>query len=132
MFSKRALALVVPLTTVTLLGIANPASAKDGDDREVQRVGQCSASADWKLKAKQDDGRIEVELEVDSNRVGQTWSVRLTDNGTQVFAGRRVTRGPSGSFSVERHTANRPGVDRFVGTARNVATGETCTARLSF
>jgi len=131
MFSKRALTVVVPLTTATLLAVANPASAKDGD-REVQRTGSCSASADWTLKAKQDDGRIEVELEVDSNRAGQTWSVRLTDNGKQVFSGRRVTQAPSGSFSIERHTANLAGVDRFRGTARNAATGETCTALLRF
>ena len=42
-----------------------PASAKDGDGRVIVR-GDCSRRADWKLKAKPDDGRMEVELEVDS------------------------------------------------------------------
>lgn len=38
------------------------------------------------LKAKRDDGRIEVELGVDSNRAGQTWATRVTDNGVVVHS----------------------------------------------
>lgn len=70
-------------------------------------------------------------MEVDSNRVGQTWTVRITDNGMQIFAGNRVTQAPSGSFTVRTLTANRAGVDHFVGTARNATTGESCLARVN-
>ena len=51
-----------------------PASAKDGDGRVIVR-GDCSSSADWKLKAKPDDGHIEVEFEVDTNRSGRRWTL---------------------------------------------------------
>jgi hypothetical protein len=105
---------------------AGPASAKHGNDNRVQRSGNCSGTTDWKLKAKPDDGRLEVEFEVDSNRVGQTWAVRIADNGVQVFSGTRVTQAPSGSFSVERRIANRAGVDYIRATARNTRSGETC------
>ncbi len=91
----------------------------------------CSGSSDWKLKAKHDDGRIEVEFEVDSNRVGQNWRVRLADNGTTFFTGTRRTTAPSGAFEVRRFTGNRAGIDHIVGTATNPATGETCRGALS-
>jgi hypothetical protein len=114
-------------TALMLVGgiAAGPASAKGGD--AVRRSGSCSANSDWKLKAKPDDGRIEVEFEVDSNRVGQTWAVRIADNGVQVFSGTRVTQAPSGSFTVERRIANRAGIDHIRATAHNARSGETCT-----
>jgi hypothetical protein len=107
---------------------AGPASAKGGD---VIRTGSCSAQSHWKLKAGVRDEGVEIEFQVDSNRVGQTWSVQILDNGATVFSGRRVTQAPSGSFSVRKVTANRAGADNIVGRARNVATGETCRGTLA-
>jgi hypothetical protein len=89
------------------VALAGPASASGGG---VEARGTCGTTT-WKLKAAHDDGRIQVELEIDSNRVGQTWSVRLTDNGTTVFSGTRTTLAPSGSFEVRKLIANRAGAD---------------------
>ena len=89
---------------VGLLSVAPMAMAKDGD---VIKRGACSGASDWKLKLSPQDGRIEVEFEVDSNKVGQTWQVRLTKNGAQIFSGSRVTQGPSGSFSRPQGHAER-------------------------
>ena len=71
------------------------------------------------------------EFEVDSNRNGQTWNVRITDNAAVVFKGARKTVAPSGSFTVKGRTANRSGQDTFVAKASNTSTGETCTARIT-
>lgn len=101
-----AVALVTALAAPAV--VAGPASAK-GDG--VRASGRCSGSASWELKAKHEDGRIEIEYEVDANRNGQVWSVRLTDNGTTIFSGTRTTVAPSGSFTVRRLTANRSGAD---------------------
>ena len=75
-----------------------PAHAKDG---RVTASGSCGGPT-WKLKAQPDDGRVQIEFEVDSNVVGQTWTVKIADNGSTVFSGTRRTTAPSGSFSVER------------------------------
>jgi hypothetical protein len=101
--------------------IAMPVMARDGD---VIRSGACSANSDWKLKAGHRDGRIEVEFEVDQNRVGRQWRVRLTDYGSVFFRGIRTTRAPSGSFTVHDTTRNRAGTDRIVGRAVNLNSGE--------
>jgi len=92
----------------------------------VIRTGSCSGSTDWKLKAKPDDGRLEVEWEVDSNRVGQTWTWTIRHDGVLKASGTRTTLAPSGSFSVERRIADAAGVHRITGYAKNAATGEIC------
>ena len=75
---------------------------------------------------------MEVELEVDSNRVGQSWSWRIKDNGVLVRSGTATTVAPSGSFDVERRIANRAGTDTITAYARHAASGQTCSARLVF
>lgn len=113
------------LSTVALL----PATAHaSGSDLRVQKSGAC-ASGVWKLKAKPDDGRLEIEFEIDTNRSGQTWNVKIKDNGASVFSGNRTTGGRSGSFSVETKTANRAGTDTIKATAtRN---GTTCSGTVN-
>ena len=105
-----------------------PAFAKSGD---VVRTGACSRTSDWKLKLGPRSGVVETEFEVDSNRVGQTWTVKITDNGTTVLQRTAKTLAPSGSFSVAVRATNRPGTDSFVATAKNARTGETCVGRAS-
>ena len=108
---------------------AGPVAAKDGD---VIRRGSCSAASDWKLKASEEDGRIEVEGEVDSNVVGQRWRWTIRHNGGVSASGRRVTSGPSGSFEVRRVIVDVSGPDRVGWRARNPRTGETCRGSLTF
>jgi hypothetical protein len=128
--TRTARVLGAGLVAVALVGAGSTTANAKG--LEVRSSGDCSASTNWKLKAKADDGRLEVEFEVDSNRVGQTWSVRMSDNGTRFFTGSRTTTAPSGSFSVERRTANRAGKDRITAVASNAKTGERCSGAVTF
>jgi hypothetical protein len=93
------------------LVLAGPASASHGGSKAISNSGSCSGGGTFKLKAKHDDGRIEVEYEVDTNRVGQVWHVILTDNGKTIFNGQARTKAPSGSFEVQRNATNRVGSD---------------------
>ena len=117
------------LSSAFVVVAATPASAKDGD---VIRRGSCSASSDWKLKASPEDGRIEVEGEVDSNVVGQTWRWRMLHNGTVSAKGTATTTGPSGSFDVRRLMVDAAGTDTIGWRATNPATGEVCRGSLRF
>ncbi|WP_395692152.1 hypothetical protein [Nocardioides sp.] len=122
------IATAAALLTVPVLA-AGPAQASGGSDA-VRRAGSCSGATAWTIKAKPDDGRVEVETEVDSNRAGQTWRWSLRRDGVLVDSGRATTRGPSGSFSVTRRPAGAAGA-AFAFRATNRATGETCLARVS-
>jgi hypothetical protein len=105
-------AILLAGSALALLAPLSPASA--GDDR-VERSGSCSAGARWDLKVKSDDGRLEVEGEVDSNQSGQTWRWRFRHNG---------------SFSVERRLVDLQGTDKIVFRARH--DGETCRGVVNF
>jgi hypothetical protein len=123
------------ITAATVLavgmGVMSAAPAMAGDD-DVIRHGSCSGRADWKLKAKADDGRLEVEGEVDSNVNGQHWRWRILHDGNVSARGRARTMGPSGSFDIERRVVNAPGTDRIGWRAVNRATGQTCSGGLRF
>mgnify|MGYP003552627133 CR=1 FL=1 len=125
---RRTLAAAAVAATATTVLAAAPAHA--GGD-EVINTGNCSGTADWKVKAKFRDGGIEFEGEVDSNRNGQVWSWRIKHNGSVSAHGQSTTRGPSGSFSVERRMVDLSGTDQFVFRAVHNATGQVCRGTLS-
>ncbi len=129
MFISRTQALAAVAMTAVLLVPAAPAMAKDGD---VVRRGACTSGAHWKVKASPEDGRIEVEGEVDSNRNGQTWRWIMKHNGSQVASGYRKTRAPSGSFEVRRVMTNLRGTDTIVFRARRVGTSQVCQGTVRF
>ena len=128
---RSSIRLTVVAVVATLVPVAGISAAEAGDD-EVIRQGASSGSADWKIKAKSDDGRIEVEAEIDSNRSGQRWKWSLKRNGEREARGHSTTRGRSGSFEVERKTADAPGGDSFRFRAKHPATGQVCVARVTF
>jgi hypothetical protein len=124
--------LILPtLVVVAAIGAASADARRggDGDDRK-QVAGSCTGNSSSKLKAKTDDGRLEVEFEVDQNRSGVDWKVKIRQNGDVVVNTTRTTRGRSGSFSLERKVANRAGTDNFRAVARRP--GERCRASLDF
>jgi hypothetical protein len=127
--SRRAAAVLS--VSALLLTMAAPSFASGGGDA-VRRNGSCSGSTDWKIKAKADDGRIEVEAEIDSNKVGQTWNWKLKQNGSLVASGSSKTKAPSGSFSVQRKPADKAGTDHFVLRAVQPSSGEVCRATVSW
>jgi hypothetical protein len=117
------------LVATALVAAPMSVAAKDGD---VIRRGSCSARSDWKLKLSPENGRIEVEFEVDQNRNGQTWSVRMKRGDRVFWRGQRTTRPPSGSFEARRLTHNGAGADRIVVRARNPRSGEICRGVATF
>ena len=127
-----AAALTLSALSIGLVGAgATSASAHDddGDDR-VLVTGRCSAGAEWKLKVKTDDGRLEVEGEVDSNVAGQRWRWTLRHNGSVSDRGVGTTTARSGSFEVERKVVDLAGTDRLV--FRAVRDGQTCRGVVNY
>ncbi|HZO07624.1 MAG TPA: hypothetical protein VFB52_14640 [Solirubrobacterales bacterium] len=125
--SKRTLMIGIATGLVALVPLSATATANDAD---VKRAGTCSGNTSAKIKLSPDDGRIETEFEVDQNRNGVTWRVVLRRNGAVAVRTQGTTRGPSGSFEVERRLTDGQGTDTV--TARAVSpSGEVCTAQAS-
>jgi hypothetical protein len=126
---KAARFAIAGLMVAGLFGAAAPAAmAKDGD---VIRQGTCTGNSTAKIKLSPEDGRIEVQFEVDENKAGDTWRVKLFHNGDQFFSGTRTTQAPSGSFELRKLTNDAAGTDTIRARARNLSTDEVCTASAS-
>ena len=127
--ARSALAAFAVVALTVPVGLAAPASASGGGG-DVRTSGACSGAAHWRLKAKPDNGRIEVEAEIDSNRSGQRWDWILKHNGSVSAQGSSSTAGASGSFEVRRRMANLAGTDHFVFRATH--RGQVCRGTISF
>lgn len=123
---RTALAALAVMLAVAVAA-APAAFAKDGDLRV---SGTCTRSSTVKLKLSDEDGRLEVEFEVDQNRNGVPWKVVLRRNGTLVTSATAVTRAPSGSFELRRVLARAGATTRIAARAKSPS-GETCTVSAS-
>ena len=94
MNNVKRFALAVALVLPTALAAVPAAPAKDGD---VRRAGRCTGASTAKIKLSEENGRIEIEFEVDQNRVGVRWNIVLRRNGTVIRRASRVTRAERGS-----------------------------------
>jgi hypothetical protein len=125
----KTMFLLVSLAACAALALtASPASAKDGD---VLRAGRCTSGTTSKIKLSEENGRIEVEFEVDQNRNGVRWTVSLTRNGSRFARMVRTTRPPSGSFEARALARNAAGAELIRGRAVSPS-GEVCTARATW
>ncbi|HEY2877184.1 hypothetical protein [Nocardioides sp.] len=130
MVTRTALAAIAVAALTLPVGLIAPATASHGGGDDVRTKGRCSGSAHWKLKAKPDNGRIEIEGEIDSNRSGQVWHWKLKHNGSSSAKGSKRTAGRSGSFEVRRRMANLSGKDQF--TFRATHGGQVCRGTISY
>lgn len=131
MKTRTALAALTLSTLALPLAAMAPATASHGGGGAVRTHGGCGGPAVWSMKAKPDNGRIELQAEVDSNRVGQVWHWTIKHDGRTAAKGSSTTHGASGSFSVLRRLSNRAGTDHFVFRAERRAAGDVCRGTIS-
>ena len=102
-----------------------------GNDRDVRAAGSCTLRSTAKIKLSPEDGGVEVEFEVDENRVGKTWSVVVNRNGSRVLSRKATTNARSGSFEVRTVVGRGTPRTNVTAVARRAATGEVCRASAS-
>jgi hypothetical protein len=118
--------LLMTLTAAMVLSVPSVASA--GDD-EVRREGPCSGSSDWEMRVRDEGSTLRVRWRVDSGVPGQTWRMTLARNGQQIAAANRLTNADGEATIDRRGLPDQQGPDQFTGTARNLASGETCSGQ---
>jgi hypothetical protein len=132
MHKKMMLSGAMALTVGALVAVPGAMAGSGSGDgslpNDVRVSGVCSDSSTSKLKLSPDNGKVEVEFEVDENRVGKTWDVTIRRNGTQVVSRSARTRAPSGSFEVRALIAPGSPRTKVTAVARRAATGEVCRA----
>lgn len=126
--TRRATAALTLAATALAGGVlaAGPADAKAG---RVTKSGACSPAGSWKLKASPENGKIEIEYEVNA-RSGQRWRVVVKDNGvTRVNTTRKTV---AGALHVRAVVPNLRGTDVITARARNLVTGAVCSGSLRY
>lgn len=128
----RALAIALAamtLTTVAVVGFAGPAAA------DIETRGTCSASSGWEADIEREFGVYGMDFEVKTQKENERWRLTVQQNGKKVYSNTRATtvdfndRYADVDWEIVR--PDRAGVsDRFVLTAKNLTTGETCTTTL--
>lgn len=115
MAGTAGLALAIP--------VAAPAFAGGGHHGDgVITRGTCSATADWKLKVEPEDGGVEVEFEVESGVVGQSWNYTMSGPSGEIVSG-SATTDDRGELEVKA-TAAGTVTDVFTGAATDGS--QTC------
>jgi hypothetical protein len=121
----RARATVTLAAVVASVSAAVPAVAADGAD-EARAKGTCGAGARMELRLEADDGRIEIEVDVDTRRGRAPWRVVLVHERRVAWKGAVRTRS-GGSFELRRRVTDLPGADTVSARAWGPA-GVTCRA----
>jgi hypothetical protein len=98
---------------------------------DVRRTGTCSGGSTSKIKLSREDAGLEIEVEVDMNKINKRWLVTITKAGKQVYRQFRRTAAPSGSFEVKKLVAGPVG-GQVVAKAVSSSTGEVCTVAATF
>jgi len=122
--SQRVLPFVLAVLCAALTLPAG-AAADDGDGRrDVRRTGTCTGSSHTTLRLRADDGTIRVELEIDTNQSGASWTVILLHERRTAYHG-IVRTGRSGSFKLRYTVPDWFGTDSVVARATSPRR-ETC------
>ena len=118
------------LVALVGLGVLIPTTSASAAD-SVTRSGTCSATSTWSLRAAEAEGDVAaLRLVVNSTRAGQAWSVTMARQGTQFLSTQRTTDA-QGDVTINRSAREVNDVnDVYTARARNLRTGEVCSARV--
>jgi hypothetical protein len=103
------------------------------DDRDVRRRGPCSGGPSrWELRVgRESRTSLRIRFEIGGGAAEQTWQVFLSDGGTRIYAGSKVSGG-GGEVRVRKLTRDRAGSDRIKASGVNLATGESCLGAVTY
>lgn len=120
----------VGIAGATLLLIAGvPLAFAVTASADTERRGSCGGSAWFDYEVEKDDGRFEVNFEVNSNRQGQQWQLRLFHDGSRYYSGVHTTD-YEGEVDIDWDRPDTSGNDSFRARARNLSSGEVCSVTI--
>lgn len=118
---------------ITLLVVSGPflqpAFAHDNHDHGITRQSACGGGVKSKLSASPENGRIEVEYEVDNAQPGDDWRILIRRNGAIILRTQKRINA-AGDAKVRVLTRNGSGKERISATATRIGGGGSCRANL--
>ena len=116
--ARIAVTVAAALAASLFVAVA-PSLARDGkDDRpEVRVTGDCTGSAEAKLRLRADSGAIELEFEIEHTHAGVLWRVALVHERRVAWKGSARTTPLSGALAIDRTLPDLPGYDTVTARA---------------
>ncbi len=124
MISSGRLLRLVAAAVLAALVLPLGAWADDDPGDDVRRSGTCTRSSDVEVRLRTDDGRIRVELEIETGRRAAAWSVIVLHERRTAFRGTLRTES-NGSLELRRSVPDWYGRDTIVVRASGPR-AETC------
>ena len=123
--SLRPPLLVLTLALAALCGATR--AAADGGDREVRVRGTCTGRSVSELRVRVDDGRLRIDLRVQSPQRYPRWTVVVLRERRIVFRGPVRTVHGGRELELRRTIVDWPGTDTVVVRA-STRDGQSCRA----
>jgi hypothetical protein len=117
------------VATMAVVGMLGASSTADAAVRGVINRGPCTGDSHRALLLLNHGDHLGVVFRVREGVVGDRWRVRIAHGDHLLFVDTRITKRPDGSFTIRRPARNFEGRDLIRAHARNLATGEVCSAR---
>ena len=118
-------------TAATASLLALPAVALSASPAAAVQNQKSCAGANVKLEAERDDGRHEVQVDIDNGQRGERWRVKLFQNGDRFVNVVRTVGGDDRDIDLDRDRRNTAGTDTYKLRAKNLRTGGACTLRVT-
>ena len=125
---RRGMAAVMVSVLALWIGSAAAGASTVPLVKSVRNAGRCTGGdSTYSLAlSRYDRNTLRVRVRIANSTPGQTWQIFGSDNGSRIFAVKRVV--PSdGSVSVRKRAADLRGRDRVKVAAGNSDSGEACT-----
>lgn len=121
---RRPVAAVSTLAVLSVPALALAAAPAHAVDKSQRCDG-----ARMELSVEKDDGRFEVEADVDDATPGSRWRIVMRHDGQRFFKDVRRADG-EGDISVDRNRRDTAGRDVFTFRVNRVGTDGGCTLRI--
>ena len=121
---RRPVAAVSTLAVLSVPALALTATPAHAVDKSKRCDG-----ARMELSVEKDDGRFEVEADVDDANPGSRWRIVMRHDGKRFFKDVRRADG-EGDISIDRDRRNTAGRDVFKLRVNRVGTDGGCTLRI--
>ncbi|WP_139977919.1 hypothetical protein [Nocardioides litoris] len=94
-----------------------------------EKSGRCDG-ATFKLEVEKDDGRYEIDTDIDDARPGSQWRIVLKQDGRTLANVVRRADSDGDVDGVDRERRDTRGTDRFVLRVNKVGTSGGCALRI--
>ncbi|GGD15816.1 hypothetical protein GCM10007231_13560 [Nocardioides daphniae] len=126
MFTLRKTTATLGATALLATGLGAVATAPaQAADREFR----CSG-AEVEFDVEKEDGRFEVEADIDDAKPGSKWRITLRHDG-KVYYNKVRTADSDGDVEVDRNRRNTAGKDVFKITVKKVGSKKSCSRTIT-